>query len=180
MSRPPQVMTLDLLRMRCRVCGECWEYLTDAVTEHHRRHPQIKHAGKMQLVRRVGYELARGHIKPTLRIVPFCGNPYCVNPAHQRGVTESQKGRMAAKRGAFSNPDRGRKIAEARRLTRAKLTPEQAQAIRESEESGPVLAERYGINKSRVNAIKRGDAWKDYRSPFAGLFAANDAARRKA
>jgi hypothetical protein len=180
MSRPPQVMTLDLLRMRCRVCGECWEYLTDAVTDLRRRHPQVKHAGKMQLVRRVAYELAHGHIKPSLRIVPACDNPYCVNPEHQKALTESQKMRRAAKRGAFSNPDRGRKIAETRRRTHAKLTPEQAQAIRDSDESGPVLSARYGIDRSRVNAIKRGDAWKDYRNPFAGLFAANDAARRKA
>lgn len=164
-----QILTLTAIKARSRVCGECWEYITAAKTEHHRRHPQVKHNGEHHLVRRLAYELKRGSVQPHLKIVPFCDNPYCINPEHQKAMTESQKGRRAANRGAFSSPARAKKIAESRRKVLAKLTPEQAREIRESDESGPTLSERYGINKSRVNAIKRGDAWKDYSSPFAGL-----------
>ena len=38
-----------------------------------------------------------------------------------------------------------------------------------STESGPALADRYGVNRSLINRIKRGDAWKDYTNPFGGL-----------
>jgi hypothetical protein len=165
-------MTMDLqtIQRRCQECGECWEWRSDGKTDHHKRHPQIKVAGKVLLVRRVAYELVHGQIKDGLRIVPHCGNPRCINPAHQKAVTESQKGKAAGARGAFSNPARGRKIALHRRQADGvKLTLEQAQEIRASDESGPVLAQRYGVHKSRVNQIKRGMGWKDYSNPFAAL-----------
>src|SRR5687768_6978858 len=101
-----QVLTLNIIKMRCRICGECWEYQTEAKTEHHRRHPQVKHNGEHHLVRRLAYEMGRGHIEPSRRIVPACDNPYCVNPDHQKALTESQKNKRAANRGAFSNPVR--------------------------------------------------------------------------
>jgi hypothetical protein len=162
-TTPRQVLTLEMIRERCTHCGECWEY-------HGRRHPQVKHEGQHKLLRRLIYELHHGKpIQEGRRILPTCGNVLCVAPDHIKAMTESQKGKQAAARGAFSSPVRGKRIAEQRRLTLAKLTLEQAQEIRCSSESGPVLAERFGINKSRVNAIKRGDAWKDYSSPWAGL-----------
>jgi len=33
-----------------------------------------------------------------------------------------------------------------------------------------VLAERYGVSKSWINRIKRGEVWRVLSSPFAGLF----------
>ena len=164
-----QSLTLDTIRLRSMICGDCWEYRTEAKTEHHRRHPQVKHDGEHWLVRKLAYEMANGPVRHWLRVVPDCDNPYCINPAHQKTLTESQNGKRAAANGSFSRPARGKKIAETRRKTVAKLTAEQAMEIRMSDECGPVLAERFGINKSRVNAIKRGEAWKDYSNPFAGL-----------
>ena len=46
---------------------------------------------------------------------------------------------------------------------------EQVREIRLSEDSGPVLAERYGVNRSLIGGIRRGTAWRDYSNPFAGL-----------
>ncbi len=167
-QQPRQSLTLPLIRARCVECGTCWEFITGAKTEHHRRHAHAKHEGKQVIVRRLAYELANGPIKQGLRIVTTCGNPYCVNPAHQSALTESQKGKRAAENGAFASPARRHAVAQAARK-RGKLTPEQAQEIRYSTESGPVLAEKYGINKSRINSIKRGEGWRDYSNPFAGL-----------
>ena len=110
----------------------------------------------------------RGKVPEGKCLVPTCDNPYCINPAHQRAVTESEKSKRAAERGSVSSPVRAKKIAETKR-TQGKLTVEQAREIRHSDETGPVLSARYGINRSVVNAIKRGDAWKEYSSPFAGL-----------
>lgn len=40
-----------------------------------------------------------------------------------------------------------------------KLTPEIAEAIRASMESGPVLGRRYGVSRQMVNRVRRGEAW---------------------
>jgi len=161
-------MTLDEIQARSIECGECWHW--SGYGGLHGRHPQVKEpGGKVKLVRRLAFEVKNGPIKPGLLVLPTCGDPRCINPEHQRALTESQKGKRAAARGAFSSPARGAKIAASRRATSAKITLEQAIEIRMSDESGPVLAKRYGVHRSRINTIKRGDGWKDYRNPFAGL-----------
>jgi hypothetical protein len=48
---------------------------------------------------------------------------------------------------------------------------DQARTIRMSGESGPVLATRYGVNRSVINNIKLGRSWKDYKNPFSALMA---------
>mgnify|MGYP003420499485 FL=1 len=179
-ARTLQVLTIQDIKDRSTMDGDCWVYNTDAKTEHHRKYAQVKHKGQHFLARRLAYELARGELPVDARVVPCCGNPYCIFPWHQEAMTESEKQKVAAERGAFSSIARGKKIAESRRAAQSKLTEAQAMEIRASSESGPVLAKKYGINRSRVNAIKRGDAWKDYSNPFAGLMSANDAGRRQA
>jgi hypothetical protein len=52
----------------------------------------------------------------------------------------------------------------------AKLSESNAQEIRLSEETGPVLAERFGVSRSWINKIKRGRAWRVLSSPWQGLF----------
>ena len=159
-------MTLDQIKDRCRQCGDCWEWIGHAGSSGN--HPQAKIDGKVRLVRRYAYELSGREIRPDRKLSCSCENKKCINPQHMLALTESQKGKRAAARGAFSNPARGKKIADGRRKT-GKLTMEQAMEIRMSEESGPTLAARFGINRSLVGCIKRGERWKDYTNPFAGL-----------
>ncbi len=160
-------MDIEQIKMRCTECGECWHW--NGYGGLSGNHPQMKVNGKLKLVRRYAYELARGAIPPGLLLVPWCDNRKCINPDHMKAVTESQKGKRAAARGAFSSPARGRKIAESRRATSAKINMEIAAEIRMSEETGPVLAARYGINRSLVGCIKRGERWKDYANPYSTL-----------
>lgn len=87
-----------------------------------------------------------------------------------RRVAVALDGRPAAARGSFSSRSRAAKIAAGKRSSgAAKLTLEQAREIRASEDTGPVLAERYGVNRSLIGSIRRGVAWRDYSDPFAGL-----------
>lgn len=161
-------MTLDEIHHRCTECGECWHWNGYGGERGH--YPQVRGpGGKVLQVRRVAFQLRFGEIKDGMKILPVCGDPKCVNPEHQRSVTESQKSRRAAARGAYSSITRAAKIAAYRRANISKLTPEQVQAIRASSDSGPVLAEQYGINRSMVNSIKAGRTWKDYSNPFKGL-----------
>ena len=52
----------------------------------------------------------------------------------------------------------------------AKLDEVKAQEIRNSEESGQVLADRYGVSRSWVNRIKRNEVWRMLSNPWKGLF----------
>jgi hypothetical protein len=107
-------------------------------------------------------------LAPRQPVEVTCGNRLCVDQAHLVVSTAKRVGVRAAKRGAFSSPARGAKIAAARRGA-GKLNEALAAEIRMSKESGPVLAKRHNVNKSLINGIKRGTAWKDYSNPFMQL-----------
>lgn len=151
--------------------GECWMW-TGAVNQQghpiiHLRHPVYGHEGCLT-VRRYVFLLANGFLLPRQPIGCTCGEKLCVNPAHQYQSSVSKIAKIAAKNGAWKGVDRAIKISRAKRST-AKLDAEKAMEIRMSSDSGPVLAARYGVNKSLVNAIKNGLLWKDYGTPFSGL-----------
>lgn len=132
-------------------------------------HPIYKPYGQpCTLVRRAMYQLNGGELIPRKPIDTTCGEKRCINPAHLVQSTTSKIAKRAAKRGAFSGIVRASKIAESRR-GKMKLTMEQAREIRSSTESGPVLALRYGVNRSLITGIKAGRAWKEYGGHWAGL-----------
>lgn len=161
-------MTLDDIKARCEEEGECWHWKHYGGVNGN--YPQARIGGKWHNVRRMTWEAANGPIRKGLRIVPCCGNRRCINPDHMKALTESQKSKLAAKRGAFSSPVRGAAISRAQRGKRSKLTDACAADIRASIEPAPVLAERYGVSTSLVHSIRRGNRWREYTaSPFAGL-----------
>jgi hypothetical protein len=133
-------------------------------------HPIYKPYGcPCTLTRRAVFRLTVGELVHREPIDTTCGEKLCLNPSHLVRSTVSKIGKRAAKTGAWSGLARRAKIAKTKR-GQMKLTEEKAREIRESAESGPVLAERYGVNKSLVNNIKRGVAWRDYTpNPWAGL-----------
>jgi hypothetical protein len=161
---------LDEIKARCNEVGECWEKITKAKTNHRRKHPLIGLGGKPVLARRVAYEQAKGPIKPGYKLVPHCGNEECINPEHQKQVTGKQSSRIGGVNGRGS-ATRSAKLAAARRGTPglSKITMEIAREIRDSEEKLSVLGARHGIDPSRVAQIQRGEGWKDYSTPWAGL-----------
>jgi hypothetical protein len=122
------------------------------------------------LVRRHVFALMGGVLRSRQPVATKCGERLCINPAHLVASTTSDIAQSAAARGAWSGRARGAKISHAKRHSAsAKLTLEDARIIRLSSETGPVLAARYGVNRSLINGIKAGRSWKDYASPFAGL-----------
>jgi hypothetical protein len=132
-------------------------------------HPQIKVWGcGCKLARREMFRIVKGNLTPRIPIATKCDERGCINPDHLVESTISAISRKAAKRGAWKSMTRSAKIA-AKKRAKGKLTMEQAREIRMSSESGPVLALRYGVNKSLVNGIKAGRNWKDYSNPFQQL-----------
>lgn len=178
MSKPKTIHTLQSLYALTTEEGDCrlWKkYLGNGV-------PMVYHDGKVIQVRKLILMLKR--VEVTARYVaPKCDNPLCVKPSHivQRTSQEqhAHMARLVSK--APSNHSRIIKITKTRREQVGKLNQAQAMEIRMSEESGPVLADRYGVTRTLINRIKRGESWvQEFGNPFAGLFAANDSGRKRA
>ena len=161
------MITLDQIHARCAEVGDCW--IWQGATSN-TGYPIIKVKGcNCQFVRRVVFRLDGHELQPRQPVITTCEDKLCVNPEHLRASTVSDVAKAAAQRGAFSGLARAAKIAAFKRSTAAKLDMEKAREIRVSEESGPVLAARYGVNKSVINNIKRGVARKDHKNPFFAL-----------
>ena len=125
--------------------GGCWLW-----QGHRDRHGYGVRGGR--LAHRVAWELARGPIPAGLSVCHHCDEPACVNPEHLFVATHAEN--MA---------DRGRKGRAARgeRNGRAKLTAEQAAAIRaRAGESHRSLAREFGVDRTTVRDIVRGVIWR--------------------
>lgn len=170
MSRARAEHTVDSLKARCVEVGECWEwqgYLGNNT-------PQVSsYPGgkkKMVSVRRLLRELVTGQAQPHGHYGNTCGNIRCVNPDHTLWKSEAAHMRAMGRKRKVSavTASKLRKFRVEAGL--AKLDESKAKEIRHSDEPGPVLAERYGVSKSWINRIKRGEVWRVLSSPFAGLF----------
>ena len=99
-----------------------------------------------------------------------CLEPMCVSPGCVSKVTRADVARQSHKhRGAQFSLTRRKRISDKARERWGKLTIEKVREIAASTESERVLAERYGVTRSLIGGIRRGDKWRDYTNPFAGL-----------
>lgn len=175
--KPPVILTrvlvadtLELMKLveRTEEFGDCYLWTGSTTNQ---GYPTYSPFGcGCKLVRRAIFALNGGVLEPRVPIVTTCDEKLCINPAHMSASTVSAVGKAAGKRGAWRGKTRCAKIAATKRKT-GKLTIEIAREIRMSNETGPVLAERHGVNRTLITKIRSGDAWKDYSNPFAGLMA---------
>lgn len=165
-------MPADLIRWvrdRCAIVDECWVWKLSCK----RGDPTGRYLGRVITVRREVFNASRKNpLTRKFTVVGTCGTEHCVHPDHI-----AAKSIAAIQRGVKKRS--GPKIALAARA-RAKLTSEAIEDIRSMRESSKDAAKRYGVCKDHVNLVRRYGVWKDYSSPFAGLFAANDSARQRA
>ena len=125
--------------------------------------------GPCTYVRREVFRLAGGVLAARVPIATTCDERKCVNADHLVSSTIGKISRKAAKNGAWTVMPRVMKMAATMQKKVGKLTMSQAREIRQSSESSPVLAARYGVDKTVVTKIKRGKSWRDYSSPWTGL-----------
>ena len=147
--------------------GDCWEWrgcMNGSI-------PIMKHDGKVSNVRRLVLT-DRGVPMKGFIATYACGNPMCVNPEHTARSSRAQMNRrIMADMSSATNALRSKRIAEVKRRTDAKLSQADVEQIRASGDTHQDLAARFGISKSIIGRIKRGEMWKTFSaSPFGGLF----------
>lgn len=119
----------------------CWEWQHQTIRNGYGRG---SFGGVAKLAHRHYYEQARGPIPDGTELDHLCRNRRCVNPEHLEPVTRATNTR----RGAAT-----------------KLTAEQVAQIKASSDSYSAIAMRFGVSKGCIQAIKRGDTWKDIEPP---------------
>lgn len=105
--------------------------------------------GKNIKAHRFAFELWVHPIPGGLCCCHRCDNPGCVNPSHIFLGTNAE-----------NTADKVRKNRQARVRGYFKLSADQALMIREHKGTQREIAERFGISRSQVGNIKRGDHWK--------------------
>jgi len=158
-------MTLDDIKARCEEVGDCLEWQGSYTTS---GSPMLYHDGERTTVRKVVYALKHGRQLPDGHVASnCCCNPRCVSEDHVRGITKTK---MLERTRANTNHElRAARIAATKRRNEAKLTPEQVQMVRDSQETNLALAAQLGVHHSLLSAIRNGKAWRSYTNPFAGL-----------
>ena len=162
-------MNLETIQSRSDDAGECWLWMGATSSS---GYPIVKIKGcGCKLVRRVAFELNGGTLEARQPVVTTCGEKLCVNPLHLQASTIKKIAMKAAKAGRYSTLKRGAAVSRGMNK-RKKISDVAANEIRYSTETGPVLAARYGIDRSLVNRIKNGQSRKDYSNPYLQLVAA--------
>jgi len=87
-----------------------------------------------------------------LMVCHHCDNPSCVNPAHLFLGTAKDNLQDALQKGRFAIGDLN---------GRSKLTSDQVKELLDSTESGAALAKKWGVNRSTINRIRRGQGWRN-------------------
>lgn len=104
----------------------------------------------------VSFRVFVGDLPPGACVLHRCDTPLCVNPSHlwsgsraDNNADKAAKGRASKNGGA-----RGEKNYNTR------LTEVQVIAIHASNESESSLSAVYGVNRTQVGRIKRGERWR--------------------
>lgn len=150
---------------RCTEYGDCllWDGAVDDCGV-----PQMRLPGsrKVEPVRRV-LLLAMGRNIAGKLATTNCRNQRCMHEKHVVALTRKQLQVRSGKK-LRGNPLRAAKLAIARRKT-AKLDMEKVHEMRASGMNTRQAAAHYNVTQSTAAKVMRGEIWKDYSSPFAGL-----------
>ena len=160
-------ISIQDIKDRTEEVGECWIWQQGTSNGL----PQMKVKGcACKLVRRIVVAIDGRPAEPGQPVAVTCGEKLCVNPKHLKPSTTRAVAKAAARKGAWKGQVRCAKIAAAKRAgANVKLTAEMVQIIRSSDEPGPALAKKLGVDRALIPRVRAGKAWKDYSNPFAGL-----------
>jgi hypothetical protein len=138
---------------------ECWPWTGSRSP---RGYGWYYHLGKNHHAHRVAWMLTVGGIAPGLCVCHFCDNPPCCNPSHLWEGTVGQNNKDRAAKGRTVRPERDETaVAYVRgeHHGRAKLTPEDVIAIRNSPGPLMALARKYGVSKRAIVHVRKRQTW---------------------
>jgi len=143
----PSLRNRFLAKVKINCVTDCMEW---TAAKDGRGYGMLRVDGASLRAHRVSHELYIGRIPEGMFVCHRCDNPTCVNPGHLFLGTH-----------ADNNADRNAKGRQAlgEKSGRARLTNEQAAAIRGSSLSNLKIAELYGISSSQISRIKSGKSW---------------------
>lgn len=125
----------------------CWEWTAHRDKDGYGVLPGDK---KNTRAHRLSYEIHNGEIPDGLFVCHKCDNPGCVNPDHLFTGTAKDNNRDALMKGRnFIGEKNGN----------AKLSYENVKEILSSELNGQQLADKFGVTRATINAIRRGETW---------------------
>lgn len=93
----------------------------------------------------------------------------CLNPEHLRTGTRAEWGAEMAARGAMSGAWRKAANIKGAKAKR-KLSDEQSREILVSSDTCEALAARYGVSKSTISRVRRGQRYTERQIPGASVF----------
>lgn len=148
--------TLDDILARCVEDGDCWLWAAGC---NDAGHPIARHAGASVLVRRRAFEVRHGRLPDgrTHGLRVTCGNARCVNPMHIESVTRSRLIREGKRKGR----EHYMTFVRARMRQGTKLDFARARLIRADPRSCLQVAAEYGVSRSLVTQIRRGEIWRE-------------------
>jgi len=121
-----------------------WPYATSE------RYGSIRIGGRTQRAHLVALEQAGRVMTPGMDQRHRCGRRICINISHLEEGTRVQNMADAIEHGS---------IARGRRHGRSTLEEASVLAIRASQESSAVLAERYGVRPNQITRIRARTSW---------------------
>ena len=99
-----------------------------------------------------------------------CATEHCMNPDHSRFTTLEGWGKWIAESGQFKGSAARMKANRAINIRRSKLTREQAEEVRNSDEKGIDLAAKFNCDPSIISAIRRGVRYRSAVARNASVF----------
>jgi hypothetical protein len=106
--------------------------------------------GKTDYAHRVSYEMHHGEIPDGYCVCHKCDTPLCVNPEHLFAGTYKENQQDAVRKGRKASGERN---------GGAKVSRETVEKIRRTEGTHRGLAEMFGLSKTQVGRILRGESW---------------------
>lgn len=141
---------IEYFKSKIRVTPGCWIWEGSIGSMGYGKLGRKK---KHLLAHRFSYEVYIGPIPNGIQVCHTCDNRRCVNPDHffLGSALDNARDRVS----------KGRCYHKHERHWNAKITKEQAEAIRNDSRPSEEIAKDYPINRRMVSSIKNGTSWRN-------------------
>jgi hypothetical protein len=130
----------------------CWNWITESDYE---GYPKFNLGeGKKLDAHKVSYQIFKGDIPDSMRVMHLCSNKKCMNPSHLQLATRSEIQKQTIRKGKTTVP----------RPPQTKLNEDKVRVIKAELRAGRTpasLAKEYGVCKKTIGDIANNVSWKN-------------------